>query len=70
MSRKVRKYLAQRDELPTVTSQQKFFPEKWEWWNTFFYDPQQKSTARWWSGRFSMANTLGIENRICCYYFL
>jgi len=34
----------------------------------FFYVPLKKSTVRLWSSRLPMANPLGIENRICCYY--
>jgi len=63
-----RNYLARRDEPPIVTSQQKFSPDKREWWDTVFYVPLQKITARWWSGGLSMTNILGIENRICCFY--
>jgi len=68
MSRNVRNYVTQRDEPPAVTSQLKSSTEKREWWDTVFYVPLQRWSAKWWSSILSMSNILGIENRICCYY--
>ena len=65
--RSVGGYLAQKEPHTKLQSQQKFSPDTRVMGHSFL-SSTAKCPAKWWSGKLTVANIRGIENRICCCY--